>query len=484
MRHGDVAAVILTGSTATAKRMLAVRPGLHLLAETGGKNATIVTSMADRDLAIKHVVQSAFGHSGQKCSATSLLLLEDEVFHDAKFREALADAVRSIQVGSAWDLHTKMGPLIRPPGDELTRGLKTLEDDESWLVVPQHVVGNPNLYRPGVKWKIQAGGFTHLTELFGPVLGVMRFSRLEEAIEIVRRTGYGLTSGLESLDHREIELWRQSIGAGNLYINRPTTGAIVLRQPFGGVGLSAYGPGVKAGGPHYVLPLMHVADNEAELASGGPSDADNEALDLLRQWVEVFSVAGSLAPAVASELVRAMQSQRAAVAAEFSLEHDTLRLVGQDNVRRYRAVRSTTIRVTETDSVADAIVSLSAAVAVGAQVTLSVEPGVAASLRELLESTADYVPGLIHPIEETEAELAARITDGHVNRLRLLSRAGTESTVIAACAAAFVTMIDEPVLREGRIECLRYLDEQSISHDYHRYGNLGRRSGEQRRAVE
>ncbi len=247
-----VDAVILTGSTSTAKRMLAVRSGLHLLAETGGKNATIVTAMADRDLAIKHVIQSAFGHSGQKCSATSLLLLEDEVFHDQKFRETLADAVRSIQVGSAWELHTKMGPLIRPPNPELTRGLKTLEDDETWLVVPQHIVDNPNLYRPGVKWNIRPDGFTHLTELFGPVLGVMSFSRLEEAIEIVRRTGYGLTSGLESLDEREIELWQQTIGAGNLYINRPTTGAIVLRQPFGGVGLSAYGPGVKAGGPHYV----------------------------------------------------------------------------------------------------------------------------------------------------------------------------------------------------------------------------------------
>jgi RHH-type proline utilization regulon transcriptional repressor/proline dehydrogenase/delta 1-pyrroline-5-carboxylate dehydrogenase len=484
VRNDDVAAVILTGSTATAKRMLAVRPSLHLLAETGGKNATIVTSMADRDLAIKHVVQSAFGHSGQKCSATSLLLLEDEVFEDTKFRDALADAVRSIHVGSSWDLHTKMGPLIRPPGDELTRGLKTLEDDESWLVVPQHVVGNPNLYRPGVKWNIQAGGFTHLTELFGPVLGVMRFSRLAEAIEIVRRTGYGLTSGLESLDHREIELWRQSIGAGNLYINRPTTGAIVLRQPFGGVGLSAYGPGVKAGGPHYLLPLMHVADIEAELGSGASSEADNEALDLLRQWVEVFSVTGSLQPAVANELVLAMHSQRAAVASEFSREHDTLRLVGQDNVRRYRAVRSTTIRVTQTDAVADSLVSISAAVAVGAQITLSVATDMAAALRELLESTADYVPGLIHPIEETETELAERIAQGHVNRLRLLNRTSQQAQVIAACASAFVTSIDEPVSRDGRIECLRYLDEQSICHDYHRYGNLGRRAGEQRRAVE
>ena len=113
--NASVNTVILTGGTSTAKRMLSVRPGLHLLAETGGKNATIVTAMADRDLAIKHVVHSAFGHSGQKCSATSLLLLENEVFHDEKFKATLADAVESIRVGSAWDLPTRMGPLIGEP---------------------------------------------------------------------------------------------------------------------------------------------------------------------------------------------------------------------------------------------------------------------------------------------------------------------------------------------------------------------------------
>ena len=473
--------VILTGSTATAKRMLSVRPRLHLLAETGGKNATIVTAMADRDLAIKHVIQSAFGHSGQKCSATSLLLLEREVFDDKLFRETLADAVRSLQVGSAWELRTKVGPLIGPPGQDLTRGLKTLEDDESWLVMPEHVVGNPNLYRPGVKWNIRPGGFMHLNELFGPVLGVMPFSRLEEAIEIVRSTGYGLTSGLESLDQREVELWKQSIGAGNLYINRPTTGAIVLRQPFGGVGLSAYGPGVKAGGPHYLLPLLHIQDADSPETMG--STAENQGLDRLRQWVEIFVTEGALDASAADDLVRAMQSQRQAVAEEFSQEHDTLRLVGQDNIRRYRPVRRATIRMSATDTIRDAVIGISAAVAVKAQISLSIAPAVEHEQKELLESIADYVPGLIHPLEETDEQLVTRIQEGHVSRLRLLSRGDLDSAIGIACAKMFVTMIDEPVLIAGRIECLRYLDEQSISNDYHRYGNLGRRTSESRQTV-
>jgi RHH-type transcriptional regulator, proline utilization regulon repressor / proline dehydrogenase / delta 1-pyrroline-5-carboxylate dehydrogenase len=113
--HPAVTSVILTGGTATAEAMLRASPHCPLYAETGGKNATIVTSMSDRDQAIKHVLHSAFSHSGQKCSATSLLLLEDEIYDDPSFREALCDAVESMPVGSAWELSTRMGPLIRPP---------------------------------------------------------------------------------------------------------------------------------------------------------------------------------------------------------------------------------------------------------------------------------------------------------------------------------------------------------------------------------
>ena len=191
--------MILTGGTETALEMLDRKPTMHLLAETGGKNATIVTALADRDLAIKNVLHSAFSHSGQKCSATSLLILEDEVYHDAKFRDTLCDAVESLRVGSAWDLPTKVGPLIRPPAGSLERGLMELEPGESWAVMPRlHVDDNPHLVSPGVKWGVEPDSFTHCTELFGPVLGVMRARDLHEAIDLVNATGYGLTTGLES----------------------------------------------------------------------------------------------------------------------------------------------------------------------------------------------------------------------------------------------------------------------------------------------
>ncbi|HSJ01406.1 MAG TPA: bifunctional proline dehydrogenase/L-glutamate gamma-semialdehyde dehydrogenase, partial [Verrucomicrobium sp.] len=131
-----VNAVILTGGTATALSFLRKKPGLPLTAETGGKNATIVTALADRDLAIKNVLHSAFSHGGQKCSATSLLLLEAEVYDDLEFQRALVEAASSLIVGSPWDLPTRLGPLIRPPSGDLLKALTTLEDGESWALQP------------------------------------------------------------------------------------------------------------------------------------------------------------------------------------------------------------------------------------------------------------------------------------------------------------------------------------------------------------
>src|SRR3954465_6714891 len=137
VNHPKVNAVVLTGGTETALTMLRDNPRLSLFAETGGKNATIVTALSDRDQAIKHVVHSAFSHGGQKCSATSLLLLEAEVYDDPQFKRLLIDAVESLRVGSAWELPTRIGPLIHAPTGDLARGLTTLEPGESWAVEPR-----------------------------------------------------------------------------------------------------------------------------------------------------------------------------------------------------------------------------------------------------------------------------------------------------------------------------------------------------------
>ena len=275
--HPDVDVIILTGGNETAQSMLEAYPNLNLLAETGGKNATIVTAMADRDQAIKHVLHSAFSHAGQKCSATSLLLLEAEVFDNPRFRRNLRDAVESLEVGSVWELQVNVNPLIRPPEGNLQEALQEEAPGEEWLVPPVPLADNPHLVTPAVKWNVQPGAPTHLTELFGPVLSVMRFEKLDEAIDLIHQTGYGLTSGIETLDEREQEHWQSRVRAGNLYVNRPTTGAIVLRQPFGGMGRSAFGPSIKAGGPNYVAQLMDFT----ETAESEGVDLTNDTLHAL-----------------------------------------------------------------------------------------------------------------------------------------------------------------------------------------------------------
>jgi len=261
IRDPRMACVILTGATETAKLFLTLRPGLDLAAETGGKNALIVTALADRDLAVKDMIQSAFGHAGQKCSACSLAILEAEVYDDPNFRKTLRDAAASLHVGTQWDARTKVNPLIREPNPTLLKGLTTLEEGEEWLLKPELRPEHPYLWSPGIKWGVKPGSFTYQNELFGPVLGVMRADNLEHAIALANGTPYGLTSGLHSLDEREHALWIRKIQAGNCYINRGITGAIVRRQPFGGCKQSSFGRGAKAGGPNYVMQLMHATDS-------------------------------------------------------------------------------------------------------------------------------------------------------------------------------------------------------------------------------
>src|SRR5690606_32448201 len=193
-----------------------------------------------------------------------------------------------------------------------------LEEGESWALVPRRSRTHPGLWTPGIKWDVPPGGYTHVTEFFGPVLGVMRYESLAEAIALVNQTGYGLTSAIESLDERERSEWKAGIRAGNLYLNRGTTGALVLRQPFGGFGKSAFGPGLKAGGPNYVAPLMRFREAEGF----------REAADYLSLSVGYRQVWRS----------------------EFGLEHDSFRLVGQENVRRYLPVHGLVIRLDPRDS--------------------------------------------------------------------------------------------------------------------------------------
>jgi RHH-type proline utilization regulon transcriptional repressor/proline dehydrogenase/delta 1-pyrroline-5-carboxylate dehydrogenase len=483
----DVDVVILTGGTDTALRMLDARPEINLLAETGGKNATIVTAMSDREQAIKHVIASAFGHAGQKCSATSLLVLEAEVYDDPKFKETLCDALESLQVGSAWKLSTKISPLIYPPDGDLERAQKELESGESWAVMPRRSGNNPCLWSPGVKWGVRPGSYTHMTEFFGPVLSVLRADDIEHAIEIVNQTGYGLTSGLESLDEREQEIWRDRIRAGNLYINRGTTGAIVLRQPFGGMGKSAIGPGIKAGGPNYVAQLMRFHDKPVATPSEQVEVANAEVERLRVILTEIASGERESVDALPvpeiERILQAIASYDRAFATEFGVEHDHFRLLGQDNIRRYLPLPRQRIRIHPDDSAFEIFARVCAARIAGCGVTVSKPTGFVSPVLAFLDSKTESWGAAIEFVEESDEQLIAILEARHIYRVRYASPERVPQSVLRAMGDTGIYIARMPVVAEGRIELLWYLTEQSISHDYHRYGNLGGRHEEERKPV-
>ncbi len=163
------------------------------------------------------------------------------------------DAVTTLRVGYPDNPDSVMGPVIEPPGAKLASGLNELGPGETWLLAPRSLDDAGRLWSPGVRDGVKPGSTFHQTEYFGPILGIMSAKNLDEAISFQNGVDYGLTAGIHSLDPDEVSYWLDRVEAGNCYVNRGITGAIVQRQPFGGWKKSSVGPGAKAGGPNYLM---------------------------------------------------------------------------------------------------------------------------------------------------------------------------------------------------------------------------------------
>ncbi len=455
-----VDAVILTGAYATARMFKNWKPGLRLFAETSGKNSMIITALADRDQAIRDLVKSAFGHAGQKCSAASLAVLEAEVYDSEAFLRQLRDAAASIKVGPAWDPAHSMTTLIRAPGQELRRALTTLEDGESWLLEPRQLDGNPNLWSPGIKLGVKRGSWFHRTECFGPVLGLMRAENLDDAIAIVNDNAFGLTSGLQSLDPREIAQWRESIEAGNAYINRATTGAIVQRQPFGGWKRSAFGV-AKAGGPNYVASLCHWRETALPLAQAQIGEASAARLNALQEV---------LAPLAMDQLQRlhaGLGNYAHAWETHFSLAHDPSAVLGESNVFRYRPVRNVLVRARGAGaSPGAALCEAALAVLAARQCGCAVELFAGAEHAALYDALARALDAPLRTGDD--AGFAAALVG--FERARVFE--AQPDAVHSAALDAHTHIADQPLSLFGRLELRHYLREQSVTQTTHRYGNL------------
>ncbi|MGP9500788.1 bifunctional proline dehydrogenase/L-glutamate gamma-semialdehyde dehydrogenase [Specibacter sp. AOP5-B1-6] len=449
--HPAVDRLILTGGYETAELFRSFRTDLPLLAETSGKNAVIVTPSADFDLAARDVVQSAFGHAGQKCSAASLVIMVGSVAQSPRFRNQLLDAAASLSVGYPDTATSQMGPIIEPAAGKLLGALTSLDAGEAWAIEPRQLDSTGRLWSPGVRTGVAAGSHFHLTEFFGPVLGIMTAETLEEALEMVNRIEYGLTSGLHSLDSAEIGLWLDTVEAGNLYVNRGITGAIVQRQPFGGWKKSAVGAGTKAGGPNYL----------AGLGSWLPAESTATA-PLGDNARKLLTAAASLSDAEQGFLARSLHSDAAAWVSEFGTARDVSALSAERNVFRYLPLNPL-VRLADGGSMAKLLRVLAAGILAGATPEVSSGVELPSAVKALLVSLRIRVT-----VEDDNAWLTTVRRFG-AGRIRLIE--GDAAAVYEASGGRpDLAIYHGEVTEAGRIEMLPFLHEQAVSITAHRFG--------------
>ncbi|GAB2846427.1 proline dehydrogenase family protein [Microbacterium insulae] len=486
--HPAVDRVILTGSFETAALFRSWRPELPLLAETSGKNAMIIMPSADLDLAASDLIKSAFGHAGQKCSAASLAILVGPVGHSRRFARQLVDAATSLRIGPPTDPLSEVGPVVEKPQGKLEWALTTLDDDERWLVEPKPLDAAPEydgrLWSPGIRTGVRPGSRFHREEFFGPVLGIMHASSLAQAVELQNAVAYGLTAGLYTQNPDDLSLWLDRVEAGNLYVNRGITGAIVQRQPFGGWKRSSVGAGAKAGGPNYLIGL-----GSWRATGGAPQSATLHLRGLDSRITTVIEAAQPSLDYEAFEWLRRGALSDAIVwDREFGQVKDVSGLGVERNLFRYRPVPGVALRATGDATWQAVLRVVIAGIRSGAPLTLSAPVGLPADVRRALGGLG--VDVFVETDDEWLERMAAR-GDGlgagagdeasgpRPSRVRLIgSRAAVVDAHRALAAATGgdpdLAVYDNEVTTAGRLEMLPFLREQSVTITAHRFGNPDR----------
>ncbi|MEH2444151.1 L-glutamate gamma-semialdehyde dehydrogenase [Nostoc sp.] len=260
VNHPDTHVIAFTGSQEVGCKIYAeaaiLKPGQkhmkRVIAEMGGKNAIIVDESADLDQAVVGVVQSAFGYSGQKCSAASRVIVLEPIYE--AFVQRLVEATKSLNIGEAELPSTQVGPVIDANARDRIREYIEKGKAEAQLALELPAPEQGYFIGPVIFSEVSPNAVISQEEIFGPVLAVIRVKDFQEALTVANGTNFALTGGLYSRTPSHIQQAQTEFEVGNLYINRNITGAIVGRQPFGGFKLS--GVGSKAGGPDYLLQFL------------------------------------------------------------------------------------------------------------------------------------------------------------------------------------------------------------------------------------
>ena len=251
--HPKIDGVAFTGSTETARLINAGiaeanKPAAPLIAETGGINAMIVDSTAQPEQVVKDIIVSAFQSAGQRCSASRIVYLQEDI--SEQFLNMLFGAMDELAIGDPWDAATDIGPLIDEESKRRVDAHIQAARTEGRLLKQCGAPETGHFVGPAV---LKVGGIEDLeSEVFGPVLHVATFrpKELGNILNSINAKGYGLTFAMHSRIDARVEEVVGRLKIGNMYINRNQIGAVVGSQPFGGEGLSGTGP--KAGGPDYL----------------------------------------------------------------------------------------------------------------------------------------------------------------------------------------------------------------------------------------
>ncbi|MGH8979002.1 MAG: aldehyde dehydrogenase family protein, partial [Acidimicrobiia bacterium] len=279
VEHPDTAFITFTGSKAVGLEIIeraapvprGQRHVKRVVAEMGGKNAIVVDSDADLDDAVPAIVQSAYGYAGQKCSAASRVIAVGDVY-DA-LAKRLTGAIELVPIGDARDPATVVGPLIDADAHERVLAYQDLAQSEGRVLVQRSDAPDSGWFAgPTLVELADTSSRIATEEIFGPVLGLFRARSFDAALALANDTDYALTAGCFSRSPARLARAASELRAGNVYLNRAITGAVVGRQPFGGFGMS--GVGSKAGGPDYLHQFVEPRSiSENTLRQGFAPDA-------------------------------------------------------------------------------------------------------------------------------------------------------------------------------------------------------------------
>jgi len=258
--YPPISTIAFTGSKTAGLHILSEASRVHpsqtmvkrVIAEMGGKNAIIIDETADLDEAIAGVVASFSGYAGQKCSACSRAIVHHAVYD--QFVTRLQEAVMSLEIGDPADPATRVGPVIDARAQASIQQFIAEGRKENRLLIQRSIEREGYFIGPTVFIDVEPHHRLAQEEIFGPVLAVMKAEHFADAIHLANSTSYALTGGVYTRSPANLAIAREEFDVGNLYINRPITGALVSRQPFGGHRFS--GVGAKTGGEDYMAQFM------------------------------------------------------------------------------------------------------------------------------------------------------------------------------------------------------------------------------------